>query len=93
VNKLFGDLQIGVIKEGTNADLIIIDYQPFTPLTVENLPWQIIFGFRDSMVVTTIVDGKVLMDNRELKTMDEDKITHDALKSSKKVWQKFSSQF
>ena len=93
VNKLFDDLQIGSIKEGSNADLIFVDYQPYTPLTSGNLPWQIIFGFRDSMVVTTIVDGKVLMDNRELKTMDEDKITHEALKSSNKVWQKFSTLF
>ena len=93
VNKLFGNLQIGVVKEGANADLIIVDYQPFTPLTSGNLPWQIIFGFRDSMIVSTIVDGKVLMADRELKTMDEEKIIHEALNSSKKVWQKFSSQF
>jgi cytosine/adenosine deaminase-related metal-dependent hydrolase len=93
VNKLFGDLQIGVIAEGANADLIIVDYLPFTPLTSGNLPWQIIFGFRDSMILTTIVAGKVLMADRELKTMDEEKITHEALNSSKKVWEKFSSQF
>jgi putative selenium metabolism protein SsnA len=93
VNKLFGDLQIGVIAEGANADLIIVDYQPFTPLTSENLPWQMIFGFRDSMILTTIVAGKVLMADHELKTMDEEKITHEALISSKKVWDKFSSQF
>ena len=93
VNKLFGDLQIGVIKEGANADLIIVDYRPITPLTSGNLPWQIIFGFRDSMIESTIVDGKVLMADRELKTMDEEKIIHEALNSSKKVWQKFSSQF
>jgi len=93
VNKLFGDLQVGVIKEGANADLIIVDYQPYTQMIPGNLPWQIIFGFRDSMIVSTIVDGKVLMSDRELKTMDEDKIMHEANNSSKKVWQKFSSQF
>jgi len=93
VKKLFSDLTIGVIKEGANADLIIVDYQPFTPLTSGNLPWQIIFGFRDSMIESTIVDGKVIMADRELKTMDEEKIIHEALNSSKKVWQKFSSQF
>jgi putative selenium metabolism protein SsnA len=92
VKKLFGNIQIGVIKKGANADLIIVDYQAFTPLTSGNLPWQIIFGFRDSMIVSTIVDGKVLMADRELKTMDEDKIIHEALKSSKKVWQKFNAQ-
>ncbi len=93
VNKLFGDLQIGVIAEGSNADLIIVDFHPFTPLTSGNLPWQMIFGFRDSMILTTIVAGKVLMADREFKTMDEEKITREALKSSKKVWDKFSSQF
>jgi hypothetical protein len=33
------------------------------------------------------------MENRELKTLDEEKITHEAFNSSKDVWKKFRSQF
>jgi len=93
VNKLFGDIQIGKVLEGATADLIIVNYQPFTEMNADNLPWHMIFGFRDSMVETTIVNGKVLMENRELKTLDEEKIIKEAMNSSKDVWEKFQAQF
>jgi len=92
-NSFFDDLRIGVIEEGADADLIIVDYQPFTELTPENLPWQIIFGFRDSMVKTTIVGGKLLMNEGELLTIDEGEVSAQAKKVSKEVWGKYLNQF
>jgi putative selenium metabolism protein SsnA len=93
INHLFENIKVGVISEGAQADLIIVDYDPITILTPGNLPWHIIFGFRDGMVKTTIVDGKILMLDGELKTLDEDKITYEAHKISKIVWEKFNQQF
>jgi putative selenium metabolism protein SsnA len=93
VNNLFGNIQVGKVQEGATADLIIVDYQPFTEMTAGNLPWHIMFGFRDSMVETTIVNGKILMEDRELKTMDEEKITREAMNTSRTVWKKFQKQF
>jgi putative selenium metabolism protein SsnA len=92
-NSFFDDLRIGVIEEGADADLIIVDYQPVTELTPENIPWQIIFGFRDSMVKTTIVGGKLLMNEGELLTIDEGKVSAQAKKVSKEVWGKYLNQF
>ena len=54
----------GCIAVGARADLIFVDYHPFTPLTGGNLPWHILFGFDASMVTTTLVDGKILMQDR-----------------------------
>ena len=93
VKTLFENIEVGVIKPGAQADLIVVDYLPFTEMTPGNVPWHIIFGFRDSMVRTTIVNGKVLMLEGELKTLDEDKISHQAKKLSAEVWRKFSDQF
>jgi len=92
-NSLFDNLRVGVIEEGADADLMIVDYHPITELTPENLPWQIIFGFRDSMVKTTIVGGNILMQEGELITLDEAKIASQAKKVSKEVWGKYLSQF
>ena len=52
---------VGVIEPGAYADLIFVDYHPTTPLTTENLAGHIIYGFDESMVSTTIVNGEVLM--------------------------------
>jgi putative selenium metabolism protein SsnA len=84
---------LGVIQAGAAADLIFVDYHPFTPLTAGNLPWQIVFGFHESMITTTIVAGKVLMLNRELVTLDEEKIAAEALRMAPAIWQRFSNQF
>ncbi|MEI7989606.1 MAG: putative aminohydrolase SsnA [Chloroflexota bacterium] len=82
----------GIIKPGAVADLIFVDYHPFTELTPDNLPWHILFGFQESMVTTTIVDGKILMRNRKLLTLDEEEITEYALAViGPSVWSRFQT--
>jgi hypothetical protein len=62
-------------------------------MTAGNLPWHIQFGFRDSMVTSTMVAGKWLMKDRELLTLDEKEISQAALVSSREVWQHYQKQF
>lgn len=84
---------IGVIKEGAAADLIFVDYKPITPLTEGNLPWHILFGFHESMVTGTMVNGEVLMWNRQLKTLDEEEITIKARELVPTIWRQFEEYF
>ena len=49
----------------------------------------IIFGFESSMVTTTIVGGKILMQDRQLLTLDEAEITARSRELAQKVWQRF----
>ena len=91
--QFFNGERIGRIEQGAKADLILVDYDPITEITVDNWPWQIIFGFRDSMVTTTIVNGKVLMKDRKLTTIDEKEIYKKARDLSKGVWQRYAKQF
>lgn len=88
-NIFFPNAQLGVIDEGAAADLIFVDYHPYTPLTAGNLPWHIIFGFHESMITTTIVDGKLLMHNRELITLDDQEIHKIALELAPNVWDRY----
>lgn len=83
--------EIGYIKAGAQADLIFVDYQPFTPLTEGNLPWHIVFGFQPGMVTGTMVGGKLLMWNRQLLTLDEHKIMAEAIAYAPKVWKKYET--
>ena len=89
VNTFFPGVKIGVIEPGAAADLILVDYRPFTSLTPDNLPWHIVFGFRDSMVTGTIVAGKVLMRDRKILTLDEDEIIFNARQQASRVWKRY----
>lgn len=91
---LFNGKSIGMIKKGAQADLIFVDYHPYTPLTEGNIPWHMIFGFHESMVTTTIVAGKLLMRDRQLLTLDEEKIANYAKKKLvPEVWERYQKQF
>jgi len=89
----FNDQLIGKIQPGYQADLILVDYKPITEFNENNIPWQILFGFRDSMVTDTMVKGKWLMKNKELVDIDEKEITTKAYELSKKVWKRYTSKF
>lgn len=85
----FPNVKLGVLSEGAAADIVFVDYKPFTPLTAGNLPWHIVFGFESSMVTTTIVNGKILMQDRQLVTLNEEAIATEALALAPKVWERY----
>jgi putative selenium metabolism protein SsnA len=89
----FPDAALGELSVGAFADLIFVDYHPFTDMTAGNLPWHILFGFHESMITTTIVGGKVLMKDRELLTLDEAEIAAKAREASSKAWKRYQDMF
>jgi putative selenium metabolism protein SsnA len=91
-SQLFQGASIGIIATGAQADLIFVDYHPYTPLSPDNLPWHIVFGFRDGMVTTTIASGKILMRNRELLTIDEEKLTAEVRRCVPETWARYQNQ-
>jgi len=92
-NVYFPEAPLGVLQPGAYADIIFVDYHPFTPMHSGNLPWHILFGFNESMVTTTIVNGEILMRDRELLTMDEEAIIAHAMEISPAVWERYNQQF
>ena len=91
ITEFFDGLPVGEISEGAAADLIFVDYHPFTAMTPGNIPWHILFGFHESMVTATIVSGKPLMYQREMQTLDEVEIMAHAIEASEKTWKRFES--
>jgi putative selenium metabolism protein SsnA len=85
----FPQAPLGILTEGAFADIIFVDYLPHTPLTSDNLPWQIVFGFHESMITTTIAAGKILMSERRLLTLDEEAITAQARQLAPAVWARY----
>jgi putative selenium metabolism protein SsnA len=82
----------GRLAPGFAADLIFVDYHPYTEISPGNLPWHILFGFNESLVTTTIVAGKLLMSERKLLTLDEEMITARARELAPAVWARYQSE-
>ncbi len=89
VNIFFPGRELGMLAAGSAADLILVDYHAFTPMTAGNLPWHILFGFNESMVTATMVDGTFLMRDREILVLDEAKIAAEAQALAPAVWERY----
>ncbi len=81
----FGDT-CGVIRAGARADLIVSDYRPMTPLTAENINGHITFGMNGRNIITTICGGRVLMQDRVLVGIDEEKIAYMCREQADALW-------
>lgn len=88
-SQLFDGSKIGSIEVGAVADLIFVDYHPYTPMNGDNLPWHIVFGFHESMVTTTIAAGTVLMLDRKLSGVDEERLAFQARKVVPQTWERY----
>ncbi|MFQ5652218.1 MAG: putative aminohydrolase SsnA [bacterium] len=82
--------QVGKIEAGYLADLILIDYFPPTPMTGENFWGHFLFGIADAAVDTTIINGRVIMQNKQIAGLDEEAIAAHARECAKRVWARFS---
>ena len=87
--KYFGKT-LGILKKGAAADIIIMDYKPFTPFSDENIDGHMIFGMEGKNCRTTIINGKVVYKDREFTCLDEDQINAWTMEQSKKLWGKLN---
>jgi putative selenium metabolism protein SsnA len=79
---------LGRLVAGAYADLIVVDYQPPTPLTAENVNSHLLFGVSGRAVDTTIINGRVVMEDRRLTTLDEETISARSRELAEKVWRR-----
>ena len=62
--------ELGAIDPGMKADLILIDIDRPEWVPSYNLVYSLVYSASGDCVDTVIVDGDILMENRELKTID-----------------------
>lgn len=75
--KAVGFKNVGRIEEGYKADIVLWNMSGAEWQPKYNLVSLLIYSANSSSADTVIVDGKILMQNRELKTLDEEKIIHE----------------
>ncbi|HEY8652799.1 MAG TPA: putative aminohydrolase SsnA [Dermatophilaceae bacterium] len=79
---------LGVLKAGAYADLIVVDYRPFTPLSAESAGGHILFGMSGSQVNDTMVNGAWVMRDRVILTVDEAAIFARSTQRAPRIWAK-----
>lgn len=75
--------ETGSIELGKKADLILIDTDKPHLYPHHNIISSLAYGVQASDVDTVIVDGKIIMEKREIKTLDVEKIKFMAEKHAK----------
>jgi putative selenium metabolism protein SsnA len=77
---------LGVLQAGAYADLIAVDYRPFTPLSAESAGGHILFGMSGSQVNDTMVNGVWVMRDRVILTVDEAAIFARSTQRAPRIW-------
>ena len=86
------DQKLGVLEEGAAADVIIVNYNPLTPMNENNINGHLVFGVTGHDVVTTVANGKVLMKDRRLTEIDEAKVMADCRQAAAELGKRINSR-
>jgi putative selenium metabolism protein SsnA len=78
--------KVGAIKKDHYADLIIVDYKGPTPVNENTINSHILFGISGRHVDTTIINGRIVMRERELVNIDEEALMAKSRELAQKLW-------
>lgn len=80
---LLWDKEIGSIKVGKKADIVIIDIDKPHFYPHNSLISALAYTAQASDVDTVIINGKIIMENREIKTVDVERVIYNVEKRAK----------
>jgi putative selenium metabolism protein SsnA len=80
----------GRLEKGCYADVIIVDYKGPTPVNAATINNHILFGVTGRSVDTTICNGKILMNERQLVGLDEEALMAKSREHAQKLWERIS---
>lgn len=78
---------LGVLKPGAAADVIVMDYKPFTPLDGDNIDGHMLFGMTGRQCQTTMINGRILMQDSQLTNIDEEAVNARIREQATGLWQ------
>ena len=77
--------ELGEIREGAIADLILVNLNEPQFIPANNIVSGLVYSSKGSEVETVIVDGKVLMEDRKLTTIDEGRVYEEVRKMAARL--------
>jgi 5-methylthioadenosine/S-adenosylhomocysteine deaminase len=79
---------IGSLEPRKRADIILINFRKPHMTPLHNPYANIIYSANGSDVQTVIVDGRILMENREVRILDEEEIMQKAQETALNLLQR-----
>ena len=80
-----GRITSGLVKEGYRADLIVVDTDVPNMQPTHNILNNLVYSACGKDVCMTMVDGRVLYNDGEYKTIDIEKVMHDTNKAKNRI--------
>jgi putative selenium metabolism protein SsnA len=78
--------KVGTLKADHYADVIIVDYKGPTPVNGNTINSHILFGVTGRHVDTTIINGRIIMQDRVLINIDEEGLLAKSRELAQKLW-------
>ncbi|MDD3880057.1 MAG: amidohydrolase family protein, partial [Syntrophomonas sp.] len=77
--------ELGRLEPGYRADMIIMNLKEAHMIPRYDLLANIVYSAQASDVNSVIIDGKIVMENREIKTFDEQEVLAKARETARKL--------
>ena len=84
----FFEKPLGVLEAGAYADIIVVDYDPHTPMTGGNQSSHILFGMTGRSVTDTMINGRFVMRDRKIQPVDDKEILARSRELSADFWRR-----
>lgn len=78
---------LGRLREGAKADIITIDIDSPTPINEHNVYDQLILFRNPNNVCHVMIDGKLVKEDYQIKTIDVDKARDEMREATERFWQ------
>lgn len=82
------DSEVGSLEEGKKADIIIIDINKPHLCPMHNIYSLLAYSVNGADVETSIIDGKIVMENRVVANVDENEVMRDCRKVAENLFRR-----
>jgi len=79
------DHNIGSIEAGKKADIAIVNFKQPHLMPVTDVISHLVYSASGADVTTVVIDGKVVMENKKIMTVDEDEVIEEVSVRAKKL--------
>ena len=79
--------EIGSLEKGKRADIVIVDLDDLNQTPFYNIYSDLVYATKASDVRTVVIEGRVVMRDRRLLTLNEETIKADARKYRERIIQ------